>query len=408
MGDESEETRSEGDNGFEWLEQKAKEELGELHSYTDSRFYSHDHGWDTEASERTPAWLIWDPNEKYLNQEEVPYEIQVARTLEKNGCFQDWSPFEQTSSYEERFVLQRYYGGIPPHPDSKIPETVVGLCSRLQLQMPDPDPVKVLPTVEVMRNLARERLDGHAEDLTSEVMRPLKKILIPCAIEATKALTDSRPLYEVEDDVIETWSETVRDLDHLWEHGIGGGISFDIIDEHGNWYDRTFQHVPDPVAKGAQTALKVYVEQSEDTTRDMSRDGILDRACPVYLKWEAARRIIWSILYDWTLEEAADKEVTPPPDIFSGRRTLPDHAADIVKKYKATPSSLPDNMEPFKENWVPGSEEVEGYSKAQMLVNAVGEEGLTERYDDPESFCELLESLLERHYEEKEKSEPAF
>lgn len=122
----------------------------------------------------------------------------------------------------------------------------------------------------------------------------------------------------------------------------------------------------------------------------MSRDGILDRACPVYLKWEAARRIIWSILYDWTLEEAADKEVTPPPDIFSGCRTLPD------------------NMEPFKENWVPGSEEVEGYSKAQMLVNAVGEEGLAERYDDPESFCELVESLLERHYEEKEKSEPAF
>ena len=205
MGDESEETRSEGDNGFEWLEQKDKEELGELPPYTDSQFYSYDHGWDTEASERTPAWLIWDPSEKYLNQEELPYEIQVARTLEKNGYFQDWSPFEQTSSYEERFVLQRYYGGIPHHPDSRISETVAGLCSRLELQMPDPDPVKVLPTVEVMRNLARERLDGHAEDLTSEVMRPLKKVLIPCAIEARKALTDSRPLQEVENDVIETW-----------------------------------------------------------------------------------------------------------------------------------------------------------------------------------------------------------
>lgn len=408
MGDESEETGSEGDSGFEWLEQKAKEELGDLHPYADCRLYRYDHGWDTETSERTDPWLIWDLSEKYSKQEKVPYEVQIARTLEKNGYFQDWSPFEQTSSHEERFVLQRYYGSIPPHPDSKIPETVVDLCSRLELQMPDPDPIKVLPTVEVMRNLARERLDRHAEDLTSEVMRPLKKVLISCAVEATKALTDSRPLSEVEDDIIETWSETIRDLDHLWEHGIGRGISFDIIHEHENWYGRTFQHVPDPVAKGAQTALKVYVEQSENESRDMSRDGILDRARPVYLKWEAARRIIWSTLYDWTLEEATNKQVTPPADIFSGRRTLPDHAEDIVEKYKTAPSSLPDNMEPFKENWVPGSEEVEGYNKAQMLVNAVGEAGLAERYDDPESFCELVESLLERHYEEKETAEPAF
>lgn len=231
--------------------------------------------------------------------------------LEKNGYFQGWTPFDKNSGYEERFTLQRYYGGIPPHPDSEVPETVVDLCSRLDLEMPDPDPVKVLPTVKVMRNLARDRLGGHAEDLTTEVMRPLKKVLIPCAIEATKAITDSRPLHEVSDDAIKTWIETVRDLDHLWEHGIGGGISFDIVDEHENWYGRTFQHVPEPVADGAKAALKTYVGRSEEKNRDMSRDGILDRAPPVYLKWEAARRMIWSTMYDWTLEEAANKEVIP-------------------------------------------------------------------------------------------------
>lgn len=329
MSSRSKEVANSRDRGWDWLDQKAEERLGDLRSYINPRLYTYDNGWNSDTEERTDPWLVWDPDESSLKQENAPYEVQIARFLEDNGYFQGWSPFEETSGHEERFTLQRYFGSIPPHPDSEIPDTVVELCSRLELEMPDPDPVKVMPTLKVMRNESRKRLNGHAEELTNEVMRPLRKVLIPCAIEATKALTDSRPLHEVDDDVIEVWSETVQDLDHLWEFGIGNGISFEVIDEHENWYGRTFQHVPDPVADGAKTALKVYVGRSDEKGRDMSRDGILDRARPVFLKWEAARRIMWSVLYDWTLEEASQKGLgtAPPersaPEVFKGKTRAP-------------------------------------------------------------------------------------
>ena len=88
------------------------------------------------------------------------------------------------------------------------------------------------------------------------------------------------------------------------------------------------------------------------------------------------------------------------PDIFEGRPTLRDHAAEIVGKYRSDPGSLPEGrsaMGDFKEKWVPDSPESTGYSKVQMIQRAIREAGLSEEYSDPESFCDLVERLVERH-----------
>ena len=89
----------------------------------------------------------------------------------------------------------------------------------------------------------------------------------------------------------------------LYSNGVGGGIPFEILHEHENWYGRTFEHVPDPVASGVKAALSVYVERAEAEPFDSSRDGILERARPIYFKWQAARRMIWAALYGWSLGE---------------------------------------------------------------------------------------------------------
>jgi hypothetical protein len=85
------------------------------------------------------------------------------------------------------------------------------------------------------------------------------------------------------------------------------------------------------------------------------------------------------------------------PDAFEGRPTLRNHAAEIVKKYRNDPSSLPEKMGQFKENWVPSDEEAMGVSKVSQLQRAIREEPVSDDYNNPETFCELLERLVEHH-----------
>lgn len=85
------------------------------------------------------------------------------------------------------------------------------------------------------------------------------------------------------------------------------------------------------------------------------------------------------------------------PDIFEGRPILRSHAGEIVKKYRNEPTSLPEKMGPFKENWVPSDKEAKGVSKVSQLQRAIWQEDLSDDYNNPETFCTLLERLVERH-----------
>ncbi|MFB6197548.1 MAG: hypothetical protein ABEI52_04670 [Halobacteriaceae archaeon] len=100
------------------------------------------------------------------------------------------------------------------------------------------------------------------------------------------------------------------------------------------------------------------------------------------------------------------------PDIFEGRPTLRSHAAEIVGEYRSDPASLPEGrgaMGKFRENWVPDTTDEEGNietgssSKVNQIQRAIRKVGLSDEYSDsdPESFCDFMERLLERHDTER-------
>ena len=64
-------------------------------------------------------------------------------------------------------------------------------------------------------------------------------------------------------------------------------------------------------------------------------------------------------------------------------------------------------MEAFKE-WVPDGPNAEGRSIVAQMQTAFREEDLSDRYDDPESFCELVKRLLERHFNTRLKRSEMF
>jgi len=93
----------------------------------------------------------------------------------------------------------------------------------------------------------------------------------------------------------------------------------------------------------------------------------------------------------------------PLPDLFSDRPTLRSHAERLLKKYRQRSTSLPDGMEAFKE-WVPDGEDATGRSIVADLQRAYRKEGVSDRYDDPESFCDLVRRLLEKHFDERSET----
>jgi len=83
------------------------------------------------------------------------------------------------------------------------------------------------------------------------------------------------------------------------------------------------------------------------------------------------------------------------PNIFEGRPKLLEHAGKIAKKYRDDPSGAPDQMNKFQA-WI-GSE---GESQVKQLQRAIRQAGISERYmdGDPDSFCGLVERLVDEHY----------
>jgi len=101
------------------------------------------------------------------------------------------------------------------------------------------------------------------------------------------------------------------------------------------------------------------------------------------------------------LDELRNATLPVLPDIFNEGTKPLEYATEIVRKYQRDPGSLPDGrdaMGRFKEGWVPDSPNVEGNSKVSQIFRVMRKEpSLSDEYSDPESFCDLLERLLERH-----------
>jgi hypothetical protein len=129
-----------------------------------------------------------------------------------------------------------------------------------------------------------------------------------------------------------------------------------------------------------------------------------------FLRFRAA--VVKTVLYRFeaygSVEEMSDTEAQSVvdrdlPDLFSGHPTLRNHAERLVKKYRQSPTSLPDGMEAFKE-WVPNGKSASGRSIVHSLQRAFREEEVSGRYDDPESFCDLVRRLLGKHFDERSET----
>jgi len=155
-----------------------------------------------------------------------------------------------------------------------------------------------------------------------------------------------------------------------------------------------------PAEKYAADVLPHLVLADEDRREEWIDRWGLVRRCRTLVKMlngrlraiQSAREIL---LFNHELIGAPDL-----PDIFEGRPTLRDHAAELVGKYRSDPGSLPEDMEPFKRNWVPdnpGENGTKGISKVNTIQRAIREAGLSDEYSDPESFCDLVERLVEQH-----------
>jgi hypothetical protein len=282
------------------------------HSATD--LYTIDHGWETESAKRTAPWLIWSPSEAAVSSKEPPEAVQFGRELEQSDRFGSWSAYRKRTGFAESFVPARYFGSDKER-EEKLESTLKDLRASFELEGSSV-PLSVIQDAAGVRDEGRNHLDEHAQRMKEEVMEPLRRVFIACAVEARRATTGGEPFSELNHEDTEKWGRTIRDLSLLYSNGLGGGIPFEILHEHENWYGRTFEHVPDPVARGMKAALSVYVERAEERLLDPSRDGILERARPIYFKWQAARRMIWAALYGWSLDKIRNKF---PPNAPSER-----------------------------------------------------------------------------------------
>lgn len=95
-----------------------------------------------------------------------------------------------------------------------------------------------------------------------------------------------------------------------------------------------------------------------------------------------------------TDEEA--RNIVELPNVFEGRPILLKHAEKVVEKYREDPAGLPEKVGAFKA-WLG----TEGENIVKQLQKAIREANISDRYEDgnPESLCELIEELVERHYE---------
>lgn len=293
---------------------------GQLYEYSGNPVYDVDYEWDSE--ERSRSWLLWDPPEDTLEDQHP--EIYWANVIcQEFGYFDPWKGFETRETGVEVFVPLNYYG-TEEERQEELGSTLREVEDSFDgVDMGSPTPLDRIPDAKAWRDEARDRLDIHVRRLNEKVMEPIRQVFIPCAVKATRAIRGfSKDPEGVEDETQKKWIDTIEDLHHLYSAGIGRGIRSEKLREH--WYEGKFDHVPKPVVDGVRAALSKYVERSEEKKIDRSRDGILENARPVYFKWEAARRMVWSGLYEWPLNEAVERMNSDPRPVRRAREVFED------------------------------------------------------------------------------------
>jgi hypothetical protein len=177
------------------------------------------------------------------------------------------------------------------------------------------------------------------------------------------------------------------------------------------------EHIGNPFTRlkiSPSTTWRQILQQIDERKKPVERRRNRSRRTFDFLDFRL--RLLENVLYrfeafgsvsEMTEEEAESLADSELANIFSGRSTLRSHAETIIQKYRNDPSSLPEGMEAFKE-WVPDDPErdgTKGRSKVSQIQRVLRNKALSDKYDNPETFCDLLERLLRSYYDATQRSE---
>ncbi|MCS4178473.1 hypothetical protein GGP96_003220 [Salinibacter ruber] len=122
---------------------------------------------------------------------------------------------------------------------------------------------------------------------------------------------------------------------------------------------------------------------------------------------EFRAKILNNVLYRFEMfgdtEKISEQDVESSakeklPDVFEEGTQPLKYAESIVDKYRNGSDALPEKMGEFQERWVPTDGRAQGPSKVKMIQRQIPDD-LSDRYNDPDSFCQLIWELLEVHLE---------
>lgn len=289
------------------MESSVRETFGE---YVDVSFYGVEWHTDHDTGERSDPWLVWAPPEETSRSDELTHNAVdlVEEHILKRSTF-SWSPFLDTGE-GEIFTPASFYGNSAARRNE-----LYGVIDELKEGVRTTDssvhPVEIgkLKTLKVE---TRSKLEDHAGELREYVLRPLRDALLPCLIESYRERIGFGNWGSCSYGSRSFWSTALRSISRLWRTRIARGKSCE--DKH---YEKALARVPEPVADGAMAALsslvtRTYVPEIEvkrEEKTDRSRNGILDRARPVYFRWVGAQLLVESALYNRDPKEVVDKSM---------------------------------------------------------------------------------------------------
>jgi len=289
------------------MESSVRETFGE---YVDVSFYGIEWHTDHNTGERSDPWLVWAPPEKILGGDELTHNaVDLVEEHILNRSTFSWSPFLDTGE-GEIFTPAPFYGNSVER-QNQLQGVIDELKKGVRTTDSSVHPAEIgkLKTLKVE---TRSKLEDHAGELQEYVLRPLRDALLPSLIESYRERIGFGNWGSCSHSARSFWSTTLRRIRRLWRTRITRGKACE--DKH---CEKALTGVPEPLAHGAMAALsslvtRTYVPEIEakrEEKTDRSRDGILDRARPVYFRWIGAQLLVESALYNRDLKKVLDRSL---------------------------------------------------------------------------------------------------
>lgn len=275
--------------------------------YVNLPFYKVEWHTDHKTGEKSDPWLTWAPSKYPIADDELASEVTefIEERISKRQIF-SWSLFLDTGE-EEIFGASSFYGDRKERSDKL--NSVIDRLKKGIHTVDDSVHSAEVGKLESLQAVTRSKLEDHADELWDYVLSPLRDALLPCLIESYRDLIGFGNWKDADQLSRSRWRTTLGNIRRLWSMEITKGIPREDM-----LCAQAFNRVPGPVAEGAMVALsslitKTHVPKNEvgGEVTDLSRNGILKRAQPIYFRWIGARLMVKSALYGRKLKEVVDE-----------------------------------------------------------------------------------------------------